>query len=78
MAAKIAPFANEVIFSCKVAYLIGFDLLRTKICVINTFGEQILVKKRLKLEKFKIAAKTGSAEKVERNSLIGLHLTSIT
>ena len=44
MAAKIAFFANEAVFSCKVAYLIDFDLLRTKICVINTFGEQHPVK----------------------------------
>ena len=48
MAAKMSFFANEAIFSCKVAYLIDFDLLKTKICVINTFGEQLPVKKRLK------------------------------
>ena len=48
MAAKIVFFANEAIFSCKAAYLIDFDLLRTKICVINQFGEQFPVKKRLK------------------------------
>ena len=48
MAAKMSFFANEAIFSCKVAYLIDFDLLKTKICIINTFGEQLPVKKRLK------------------------------
>ena len=63
-------FANEAIFSCKVAYLIDFDLLKTKICVINTFGEQLPVKKRLKIEKFKMAAKTGNDARVERNRLI--------
>ena len=39
MAAKIAFFANEAIFSFKVAYLIGFDLPSTKVCAIATFGE---------------------------------------
>ena len=48
MAAKMLFFANEAIFSCKIAYLIDFDLLKTKICVITTFGEQLPVKKRLK------------------------------
>ena len=48
MAAKIATFANKNILSCKVAYLKGFDLLRAKICVINTFGAQLPVKNRLK------------------------------
>jgi len=47
MAAKMSFFANEAIFSCKVAYLIDFDLLETKICVSNTFGVQLPVKKRL-------------------------------
>ena len=37
MAAKMSFFANEAIFSCKVAYLIGFDLLRTKICGLTHF-----------------------------------------
>ena len=70
MTAKMSFFANEAIFSCKVAYLIDFDLLKTKICVINTFGEQIPVKKRLKIEKFKMAAIVGSASKVKTNSFI--------
>jgi len=70
MAAKISFFANEAIFSCKVAYLIDFDLLYTKICVINTFDEQLPVKKRLKSKKIKMAAKTGSALKAETNSFI--------
>ena len=63
-------FANEAIFSCKLAYLIDFDLLKTEICVINTFGEQLPVKKTVKIEKFKMAAITGSASKVETNSFI--------
>ena len=45
MAAKIALFENAAILLCKIAHLIGFDLLRTKISVTNTFGEQLLVKK---------------------------------
>ena len=68
MAAKMSFFANEAIFSCKVAYLIDFDLLKTKICVINTFGKQLPVKKTVKIEKFKMAAITGSATKVKTNS----------
>jgi len=51
MAAKMSFFANEAVFSSKVAYLIDFDLLKTKICVINTFGEQLPVKKTVKMEK---------------------------
>ena len=35
------------------AYLIGFDRLKTKICVINTFEAQLPVKKRLKLKSSK-------------------------
>ena len=48
MAAKMSFSANEAIFLCKVAYLIEFDLLKMKICVINIFGEQLPVKKLLK------------------------------
>ena len=48
MAAKMSFFANEAIFSYKVAYLIDFELLKTKIYIIKTFGEQLPVKKRLK------------------------------
>ena len=32
----------------EVAYLISFHLLRTKIYVVNTFGEQFMVEERLK------------------------------
>ena len=39
-------FANEAIFSCKVAYLIDFDLLKTKICIISMFKDELPVKKR--------------------------------
>ena len=45
MAAKKAFFTNEANFSFKVAYLICFDLLRMKICFINIFGEELLVKR---------------------------------
>jgi len=70
MAAKMSFFANEAIFSCKVAYLIDFDLLKTKICVIATFGEQLPLKKTVRIEKFKMAAKTGSDANDETNGLI--------
>ena len=51
-----------------------FDLLRMKIFIIRTFGEQLLVKKNtVKIEKFNMAAKTGSDAKVETNSLIVFH-----
>ena len=46
--AAIKAFSIVAIFSNKVAYLMHFDLLRTIICIIGTFGEQHLVKKRLK------------------------------
>ena len=79
MAPKIAFFfANEAFFLFKVAYLKGFDLLRTKICVIKHIWRASSGKKTIELEKFKMAAKTGSAAKVETNSLIGLHLNSLT
>jgi len=47
---KITSFAIEATFLCKVAYLIGFDLLRTKLCIINTFGKQLPFEKRVKLK----------------------------
>ena len=59
-------FANEAIFSCKVAYMVGFGLLRTKICVIDTFVEKLLEIKRWKSKKkFKMLAKTESDTKIE-------------
>ena len=58
--------ANEAIFSYKVAYLIGFDLMKTKICVINTFGEQLLVKKPLKLKNSKWPPKPEVMQKLKR------------
>ena len=71
MAAKISILAYEAIFSCKVAYLIGFDLPRTKICIINTFEEQLpIVKKKVRIEKLKLVAQTERNAKVETSSLI--------
>ena len=66
MAAKMSFFANEAIFSCKVAYLIDFDLLKTKICVINTFGEQLPVKKRLKSKNSKWPPKPEVMQKLKQ------------
>ena len=76
MTAKIAFSAFEAIFSNKVAYLMLFDLLRTKICIISTYGEQLPVK-TVKIKKIKMAAKTGRDAKVETNSLIIIHLISL-
>jgi len=59
MAAKIAFFADEAIFASEVAYLIGFDLLRTKICVINTF-EATSGKKSYQNKKNQNGHQTGS------------------
>ena len=72
MAAKISILAYEAIFSCKVAYLIGFDLPRTKICIINTFEEQLPIEKNtVKFEKkLKMVAPTRRYSKVETSSLI--------
>jgi len=53
MDAKIVFLAKKAFLSCQVAYLVGFDLLRAKICVINAFEEQHPVKKRLKCKKSK-------------------------
>merc|ERR1712115_130994 len=39
---------TKLFFNVNIAYLIDFDLLKTKICIINTFGEQLSVEKRLK------------------------------
>ena len=77
MAAKIAVFATKGIIFKKVAYLMRFDLLRTKICIISTFEEQLPVKKRLESKKFKMATKTGSDAKVETDSFIIFHLISL-
>ena len=66
MAAKMSFFANESIFSCKVAYLIDFDLLKTKICVINTFGEQLPVKKRLESKNSKWPPKPEVMQKLKQ------------
>lgn len=57
-------------FSCEAANLITFDLLRTKICVTNTFGEQFKKEKSIKIEKFKMAVKAGYDGKFETNSFI--------
>ena len=53
-----------------VASPVGFDLLNTKICVIATFGKQLLAEKTAKIEKLKMAAKTGSDTRVEMMRLI--------
>jgi len=66
MAAKIAFFANEAISTCKVAYLIGFYLLRAKICVINQFGEQLPVKKWLKSKNSKWPPKPEVMQKLKQ------------
>ena len=68
----------KLFFSRKVSYLINFDLPRPKICVINTLGEQLPVKKRVKIKKiFKMAAKSGHDVRIETISFILLHLTSL-
>ena len=66
MAEKMSFFANEAIFSCKVASLIDFDLLKTKICVINTFGEQLPFKKRLKSKNSKWPPQPEMLQKLKR------------
>ena len=66
MAAKMSFFANEAIFLCKVAYLIDFDLLKTKICVIYTFGEQLPVKKRLKSKNSKWSPQPEVLQRMKR------------
>ena len=70
MAAKMSFLAIEAIFSFKVAYLIDFDLLKTKIYVINTFGEQLPVKNWLELKNLKWPPKPEVIEKIEIISLI--------
>ena len=47
MATKIAPFVNEATFYTKSSVSDSVDLIRTKICTMNTFGEQLPVKNRL-------------------------------
>ena len=63
---KISLFCKWSFFSYRIAYLIGFDLLRTKICVIATFGEQLPVKKRLKLKNSKWPPKPEVMQKLKR------------
>ena len=66
MAAKMSFFSNEAFFSFRVAYLIDFDLLKTKICVINTFGEQLPVKKLLKSKNSKWPPKPEVMQKLKQ------------
>ena len=53
--------------------MIGFDLMRTKISVIKTFGEQLPVKN---VDKFKMAAQTGNDSKVEKIASCNLYRPS--
>ena len=70
MAAKMSFFAIEAIFAFKVAYLVVFDLLKTKICVIKLFGEQLPVKKRLKSKNSKWPPKPELMQKLKRIALL--------
>ena len=67
MAAKMSPLANESIYSCKVAYLKGFDLLKTKKCVIKSFCQQLPMKKnKVKIEKIKMPPKPEVMQKLKQ------------
>ena len=66
MAAKMSFFAIEAIFSNKVAYLMRFDLLKTKIYIISRYGEQLPVKKRLKSKNSKWPPKLEVVQKLKR------------
>ena len=72
MATKIAYFAIEAIFSNKEAYLMRFDLLRTKLCIISRLHlKRISGKKknRLKSKNSKWPPKSEEMQKLKRYSI---------
>ena len=56
----------KLFFSFIVAYLIGFDLLCTKICAIATFGEKLPIEKRLNSKKSKWPPKLEVTQKLKQ------------